>query len=42
MAVLEEHLPIIEVTNDNFADIWPLLQAAIQDAAFVAIDSVSM
>lgn len=36
-----EKLPIIEVTSDNFAQVWPSLSKAVKDATFVAMDCVS-
>lgn len=38
---MENCLPIIEVTEDNFSKILPTIQTAIKDASFVAIDCVS-
>ncbi|XP_045585446.1 target of EGR1 protein 1 [Procambarus clarkii] len=33
-----DSLPIIEVSEDNFVKVFPAIQAAIKDAAFVAVD----
>uniref|UniRef100_A0A2P2I067 Target of EGR1 protein 1-like n=1 Tax=Hirondellea gigas TaxID=1518452 RepID=A0A2P2I067_9CRUS len=38
MASAEEHLPILEVTNINIADMWPVLKDAMQKSSFIAID----
>ncbi|KAK8381328.1 hypothetical protein O3P69_018427 [Scylla paramamosain] len=35
---MEEKLPIIEVTGDNLAQVWPSLSKALRDATFVAMD----
>lgn len=38
---MDEKLPIIEVTGDNFAQVWPSISRAVKDATFVAMDCVS-
>ena len=41
MVQIEEHMPIIEVTDVNLKTVWPLLMSAIKEASFIAIDTVS-
>lgn len=35
---MEKKLPIIEVTKDNFEEVWPSIAQAVKDATFVAVD----
>jgi hypothetical protein len=35
-------VPVIDVTKENFQEVWPYLLKAIRDATFVALDNVSL
>ncbi|KAG0724015.1 Target of EGR1 protein 1 [Chionoecetes opilio] len=35
---MEDKLPIIEVTGDNYAQVWPCMAKAFKDATFIAMD----
>ena len=37
----QDRLPIIEVTEQNFSEIYPFLIKSIQNCSFIAVDVVS-
>lgn len=34
-------IPVIDVHNDNFSELWPALIVAIKTSSFIALDTVS-
>ena len=37
---MDSNLPIIEITELNKNEVWPLLQKSVGDCTYMAIDSV--
>lgn len=40
MSARFENVPVVEVSADNFAELWPFMVRAIKKSSFVALDTV--
>ena len=40
MSARFENVPVVEVSADNFAELWPFMIRAIKKSSFVALDTV--
>lgn len=42
MAARFDYVPVVEVSADNFEEVWPFMVRAINKSSFVAVDTVCM